>query len=110
MRAFGNLMNKIMEESAQLTPSVGDGATVCSYSDRKAATIIQLTENTITVQFDKAVRTDDYCMSDCQTYEYTVNPEGVIITFRMNKAGRFVNTNYSGIIIGWRDHYHDFSF
>jgi hypothetical protein len=38
---------------------VGDGATYCMYTDRKACTVIKVTSKTITLQEDKATRLTD---------------------------------------------------
>lgn len=55
---------------------VGDGATICYYTDRKAATVIAKTAKTITVQEDTATRVDKNGMSDSQAYSYAANPNG----------------------------------
>ena len=70
----GSMMNHLMVNANHPKPVVGMGATMCSWSDRTAATIVAVTPKTITVKCDKATRTDKNGMSDCQTYSYTPDP------------------------------------
>jgi hypothetical protein len=42
MRVFGNLMNRIAETAKPPVPEVGMGATILMYSDRHAATVIEI--------------------------------------------------------------------
>lgn len=120
---YGNLHNRLMESSKQINPEVGMGCTLTSYSDRHAATIIKVEHARITVQMDKAIRTDTNGMSDCQSYRYERDPDGQQIVFRLgqkgqrwresylNKTGRFVFVEGGkGLLIGHRDHYHDYCF
>jgi hypothetical protein len=107
--------------------NVGDGATICMYSDRHAATIIEIGENGryITVQQDDAKRIlkpGENAMSDCQDYEYTRNPAAPTYTFyrtRKDKnkytdngrANRDGSNGYGSVLwIGVRDEYYDYSF
>ena len=111
----GSMINHLMSNSAQPEPKVGDGATVLSWSDRHAATVIEVTPNRITVQLDKAFRLDKNGMSECQAYEYYPNPDGEIIEFFKNKHGawreRFKGGKSGyGLLLGHRQAYHDYSF
>ncbi len=119
----GNLFNHLMTRGSKPEmPSVGDGATVCLWTDRHAATVIAVEKNIVTVQRDIAVRTDSNGMSDCQDYEYKPDPKGNKQYFRLNmKTGRWVevvrnsetgrwNINGNGISFGHRSEYHDYSF
>ena len=82
----------------KLTPAtakVGDGATICLWSDRHAGTIIKVTKSTITVQRDKATLDPNWkpewvaggfaghCTNqDDQTYTYERDLKGEVETFR----------------------------
>lgn len=99
---------------SQPKPEVGMGVTYGCWTDRMAGTIVEVSKSgkTITVQADTATRTDKNGMSECQEYEYTPNPNGEKMVFRItskkgNKAWR------SGCYtagLGGRRSYHDFSF
>jgi hypothetical protein len=112
MKLFGSLTNRVMEYVSQPTPQVGDGATITSYSDRSAATVVKvLTANKVVVQLDKATRIDSNGMSESQEYIYEPNPSGNLIIFTRRKNGRWLEQKGSqGIRFGERDHYYDFSF
>jgi hypothetical protein len=124
MKVYGNLMNRLMEGKQPVEPEVGMGATMTSYSDRHAGTIIEkLANGVIAVQEDKAKRIDNNGMSDSQSYEYTANPNGAISYFRKNKDGRWVQVYLNsatgrwkifdggnGLRLGERDKFYDFSF
>jgi hypothetical protein len=105
------------------TPTVGMGATVLCWSDRRAATVISVENNIVTVQEDTATRVDDNGMSEDQTYTYAPNPTGYVQHFRIGKDGKFTEVtknsttgrwnkqgSSSGLILGFRRQYYDFSF
>lgn len=109
----------------QSAPAIGMGATILCWSDRHAATITEVfmvgKTQYITVQHDHARRTDQNGMSEAQDYEYERNPAGRRHTFRLVKdewqevyknheTGRWKKTNSSGLLIGRREKYRDFSF
>jgi hypothetical protein len=110
MQVYGSLMNRIAEVSAHPKPEIGMGATITCYTDRHAATIIAMTAKSVTVQEDSAVRTDSNGMCDSQTYAYYPNKGGKVSIFRKRKNGTWRNTDHNGLVIGERDHYHDFDF
>lgn len=107
-------------------PEVGMGATILQWSDRQAATVTAVWKRGqteyVTVQEDIAKRVDKNGMSDCQTYEYSRNPNGCQFIFRRDgqggydpvrwnpETGRYNKCGRGGLIVGKRDHYHDFSF
>lgn len=91
------------------------GATVYFFSDAKAATVIYAQGRRISVQLDKAIRTDSNGMSEMQEYRYERNPEGTVYRFTLRKNGRWVrvgDTMGDGLVLSLkgRYHYHDFSF
>lgn len=105
------------------TPTVGMGATVLCWSDRRAATVTAVEKNIVTVQEDTATRVDDNGMSEDQTYTYAPNPNGYIQYFRVGKDGKYTEVtknsttgrwnkqgSSSGLILGFRRQYYDFSF
>jgi hypothetical protein len=116
MRVFGNLMNRIAEDVKPHVPQVGMGCTILMYSDRHAATIVQvLSPNKIVIQEDTATRTDTNGMSEAQSYSYTANQNGAKHTVTLRKHGRWVMAGQSmrsGAVvrIGERSEYHDYSF
>jgi hypothetical protein len=100
----------------QPKPEVGMGATVLMWTDRKAATITQVSKSgkRIAIQQDKAVRVDGNGMSECQEYRFERDESRSIEWFSMRKNGAFVrcgdSANGTQIRIGERDEYHDYSF
>ena len=118
----GSLINHVMTTSEQVVPEVGMGATICYWSDRTAATVIEVVKpgRVVVIQEDTAIRTDDNGMSESQRYCYVRNPEGHKHTVRLLKKGWRVlegkdeetgrNRYGSGVVFGVRRQYHDFSF
>lgn len=111
----------------QPEPEVGMGATLLSYTDRKAGTIQKVEKrNGVTyvhVTIDEAKRVDSNGMSEDQIYEFTPRPDGHHYKFKKTKegfwkevyinpeTGRFKQYNGGkGLRIGVRDEYYDFSF
>lgn len=117
MRVFGNLSNRIMESSKQPKPEIGLGCTILLFSDRQAATIINVNKklNRIMIQLDTPTRTDSNGMSESQTYTFSPNPNGEKSIFTLRKNGAWVKLgqamkNGSRIAIGVRSEYHDYGF
>lgn len=108
----------------QPVPFIGMGATVLGWTDRHAATVVEVIEGGkyIGVQQDKATRTDKNGMSENQEYEYAPNPTASVQYFKQEKdgrwskvsknpeTGRFKKTGCYGLRIGVRDEYYDYSF
>jgi hypothetical protein len=103
-------------------PKIGMGATILRWTDRQAGTIIAVEGDVVHVQHDKATRTDQNGMSDCQDWSCEPDPGGAVETFRQDGEGgydavrwnpetkRWNKSGRGGLIVGKRDHYHDFSF
>jgi len=94
-------------------PEVGMGATICCYSDRLPATIIDIMNGgkKISLQVDTAIRLDSNGMSEWQEYRYIANPEGAIFTATRRKDGTYrVSGTKSIVFIGQRRKYYDYSF
>lgn len=102
------------------------GATLLCWTDRRPATIIEVFAvggaTLIIVQEDVATRIDKNGLSECQEYEYSRDPRMTKYTFRREQTGswqlvafnekskRWNKVEGSGLRIGERDKYHDFSF
>lgn len=119
--SYGSFTNMIAHNSGTTEPEVGMGATYLGWSDRHPYTIIEVVRfksgasagkiKGVFAQADEAIRTDNYGMSDIQSWEYKPNPNGSIEYFPLRKNGRFSKgPNWGTLSIGVRDRYHDFSF
>ena len=101
--------------NAEIVPQVGMGATVVSYSDRHAGTIVEATPTRVVVQRDTAVRVDNHGMSDAQYYTYERNLNGIVETFSLRKNGTWVMRGMAtrdGITLALdcRSEYYDYTF
>lgn len=105
--------------------NVGDGVTICLYSDKHAGTIIKRTAKTITVQRDKAILDPNFkpewieggfaghCVNQGeQRYTYERDENGAITTYRWSdKYGRYCGGGDQSItIINGRHEYYDYNF
>lgn len=110
---YGSFVNLVMARTRQPEPEVGMGATMLSWTDRHAGTVVEIVRykssgriNYIVVQSDEAIRTDKNGMSECQNYEYRRNPLGSTHRYVANrKTGKFKH-----LLLGHRDNYYDYSF
>lgn len=124
---YGSIVNDIQSRATigQPEPEVGMGATFLSWSDRHAATVTEVKQvgkaTQITVQEDKATRTDSNGMSESQNYSFAPDPSGRQAEARQNRRGQWetgeINPEtkrwrFTGqrISVGRRSHYYDFSF
>ena len=109
----GSFLNSVMGGSNRaLEPEVGMGCTILCWTDRHAATVVEVrSATTIVVQQDHARRVDKNGMSESQKYEYTPNPEATREVFTRRKDGRWKKRGggYT-LMLGERMEYHDFSF
>jgi hypothetical protein len=114
----GSLVNYVHGNSKQISPEVGMGVTILSWSDRHPGTIVKVyPDGSFDVQEDNYKRIDDNGMSETQEYEYTPNPEAYVRHFGPVKRGKDKgaireNCKKGGqaIRIGRRERYYDFSF
>ncbi len=97
-------------DAIQPNPKVGMGCTICFYTDLRAGTVIAVSPsgNKVTVREDKAIRTDDNGMSECQSYRYEPDPNGSVRTFYRNAQGGYGKGPRLGL--GYRNAYFDYSF
>lgn len=109
-----------------LTPAnvkVGDGVSICLYSDREAATIIKVTKATVTVQRDKAILNPDFkpewiiggfaghCTNqEDQDYTYERDPNGTISVFYWSQKFNRYGTPGNPRLIKGRHEFYDYNF
>ncbi len=112
----GSLVNMIMSGSKDQKPEFGMGATVLSWTDRHAHTIVEiLSDREIATIQDESKRTDSNGMSESQEYEYRPRLNGAkeYWTLRKNNAWVRKGEPLKGgqrITIGFRETYYDYSF
>jgi hypothetical protein len=114
----GSLINHLMSGAKTPAPEVGMGATVLCWTDRHAGTITKVNpDGSFEVQCDKATRIDSNGMSDAQSYSYERNPNGCTYRFARVTRGKAKGQlrengrkDGNGVLIGTRDHHHDYSF
>lgn len=103
-----------MEREKTTKPEVGMGCTIGIGSDSYAGTItfISPSGHKLTVQNDKATRTDNNGMSEQQEYQYERNPLGRTMNFTRRKNGgyRGVGGNSYYLVLGRRRQYQDPSY
>ena len=107
------MRKKLTTSDAPPEPSIGMGATINHWSDRTAATIIQITHNSkrLVLQADKATRVDNNGMSDSQQYTYEPDPSGQIYIATKRKDGTYrVIGSKQRVTLGIRSYHYDFSF
>lgn len=118
---FGSFVNMVVSGGAQREPEVGMPATICHWSDREPATVVEVlrfksgakvgqvrgvvvTRDTWTV-----VKGSEYDGS--AQYEYESKPYGTKITFLVNARGQYVRKGGSDkLALGSRERYSDPSF
>lgn len=85
----GSLQNYLMGNNSTL-PVVGEGATILSYTDRRACEVISVSEDgkRVVLEGYNAIRTDKNGMSDEQEYRYELNGRQNTIVWR-NGAWRY---------------------
>jgi hypothetical protein len=110
----GSLQNMIADgSSTALQPEVGMGATVISWTDRHAGTIVAVERNgrQIIWQQDRATRVDGNGMSDAQEYSYERWDDAPREKFTLRQDGSYRRAKgTSRLVLGVRQKYHDYSF
>jgi len=119
---IGSIVNHVYSQSKSF-PEVGEGATMGSWSDRYAATVVEVFEKGVYtyagVQEDFSKIVSDGGIHGIQAYEYTPNPDAFIDFWRSKdgtkwercvqnaETGRWVKRSYGSIYFGRRDSYYD---
>jgi len=111
-------MNIILSQArTSIVPEVGMGVTIICFSDREAATVIEVSKDkkTVIIQEDTAERIDKNGMCEHQEYVFTPNPSARKEVYRLRKNGRWVvkggsMKNGQCILLGSRDKYYDYNF
>ena len=114
----GSFTNRILEATRSSAPVVvGQGATVILYTDRHAATVVEVSKDArrVVVQRDIAKRVDKNGISESQVYEFERDPSAPRETFTLRASGKYIAVGESmrtGTVlrIGERSAYHDYSF
>ena len=125
-KTTGSLVNALYALESVKVPSIGDGATILSWTDRHPATVIDIEEKGkfvyVTTQEDNARRVDNNGFSENQKYLYLPNPKGTTRHWRIDQrgdveqvkvnpdTGRWNKLGYGGVYFGRREKFHDFSF
>lgn len=107
----GSLVNHLYSRAAAPTPEVGMAATILSWTDRHAGTVIEVKPKKILVRLDHAKRVDRNGLSESQEYEYSRNPNGALYELRLQKDGSWRGRGRGvGVLLGQRREYRDPSF
>jgi hypothetical protein len=117
--AYGSFQNMMYAGATPKTPEVGMGATLVSWTDRYAYTVVAVETfktgpkagqvKAVVATEDKAKRVDANGMSECQSYEFETDPDATPEKFTLRKGGQFKGKR--GVLyVGSRSQYHDFSF
>jgi len=111
-----SLVNNIYANSKHPAPEIGMGCTILGWTDRHAATIIEIEKDgkRIGIRQDIAARVDKNGMSESQDYEYSPG-NGAVRYYTLRKNGRYVHEgealkNGETIAVGFRREYYDFCF
>lgn len=95
-------------------PVKGDGVTIFHYTDRSAGTVERISPSgkTVWIRPDRAIRVDDYGMSEVQYYKYEPVEDAKLMRATLRKDGQWRLSGYMGnkVAFGFRDAYHDYSF
>lgn len=110
----GSLFNSVISGLAMPKPTAGMGATVLMWTDRRAATIVEVSASgkRVGVREDKSIPLFEG-MTDAQSYRYEPG-DGPVDYYTLRRNGAFVLEGDSmkgrRLAIGQRASYYDFSF
>lgn len=102
----GNLINRIRENSVNDVPEVGQGCTIYYYTDRDAATVIEVKSPTRIVIQEDDVEFDESGYAS----KITQNPEGKKHEVIKTKKGWKILKRTTRVRLGFREPYYDWSF
>lgn len=120
MSKYGSLTNHLTDGMTCAAPTVGEAATMLSWTDRHPGTVVAVGPMSkaqpglptwVDVQEDTAIRTDDNGMSECQRYTYERNPSGSVTRYTLRPRGQYRRKGGdTRVMFGRREKYHDYSF
>lgn len=110
----GSVFNALISGSSMPKPTVGMGATILMWTDRRAATIVEVSPSGKRVGVVEDIATPKFeGMTDAQEYEYSPGT-GKPTYFTLRRNGAFVRQGDTQrgtrLAIGERKQYFDFSF
>ena len=108
---------------SEWTPTVGDGATICHFSDRTARTVVRVSPSGKTAYLQPDIATLDgwkpeilpggfagHCVNNHeQPYTYQPDPGAPLHRASIRKDGRYRTTGGERVVPG-RHHFHDYNF
>jgi hypothetical protein len=108
---------------SEWTPTVGDGATICHFSDRTACTVVRVSPSGKTLYLQPDTATLDgwkpeilpggfagHCVNNHeQAYTYQPDPGAPLHRAGLRKDGRYRTTRGERVVPG-RSHFHDYNF
>jgi hypothetical protein len=122
----GSVMNHLMSAGSGLEPEVGMGATLLHWTDRAAATVVEIWKegkaDFIALTEDDARLVSGSGLSERQVYEFTPRPDGHRKVYRRRpggtweavykkeSTGRWSKNSGPGLLLGERQTYYDPSF
>jgi hypothetical protein len=108
---------------SEWTPTVGDGATICHFSDRTACTVARVSTSGKTLYLQPDIATLDgwkpeilpggfagHCVNNHeQRYTYQLDPGAPLHRASLRKDGRYRTTRGEPVVPG-RHQFHDYNF
>jgi hypothetical protein len=77
--------------SNQVEPfELGEGASICMYSDRHACTVVGVGKRHVDVQRDEAKVVKGGVHNGSAEYEYSRIPDAAVVRFSLRKNGRWI--------------------
>lgn len=107
--------NEMMIVIKATNVDVGDGISLSPYSDWDAYTVIARRDTpkgfVLTIQEDKAIRTDNRGMSDSQDYRFEPDPNGIVREVRWSSKANWFSKPMGVYKVALGRHaYYDYSF
>lgn len=117
----GTPVNRMMSGSTKTVPVVGMGATVTFWSDRAPATVVAVRvfasgerkgqPREIDIQLDDWTVTSGSENNGSAVYEYSRNESAPVVTYSVNRRGRWLQKGLSGrgggLALGVRQRHYD---
>lgn len=114
----GSLINHLYSRTNDAEAKVGMGATLLSWTDRHAATVVHVSGDIVGVKRDNAKVVSGSAHDGSAVYEFSHNQEASTELFRRGKDGKYhgvylnketgrYKKNGNNILIGRREEYRD---